>query len=123
MGYWRVLPGVGNLKLRRVTGLGECGVGTLVCVAGATTPAACAAVERVGAGFRRLSGRRWSSRRSGSRTKAGYARVLDGFRAIYHANPRDAHAADAVNAVAEVLAEQGREFDDEKSLQAAIGAV
>jgi len=54
-------------------------------------------------------------------TKIGYGRVLDGYRAIYHGNPRDAHAADAVNAVAEVLAEQGREFEDEKSLRAAVG--
>jgi N-acetylmuramoyl-L-alanine amidase len=58
---------------------------------------------------------------AGTRTRAGYARVLDGFRAIYHANPRDAHAADAINAVAEVLAEQGRELDDAQSLKAAVG--
>jgi N-acetylmuramoyl-L-alanine amidase len=58
---------------------------------------------------------------AGMRTKVGYARVLDGFRAIYHANPRDAHAADAINAVAEVLAEQGRELDDAQSLKAAVG--
>ena len=57
----------------------------------------------------------------GTRTKAGYGRVLDGFRAIYHDNPRDAHAAAAVNAVAEVLAEQGRDFDDAQSLRAAVG--
>src|SRR5580698_8640052 len=58
---------------------------------------------------------------SGSHTKAGYARVMDGFRAIYHDNPRDAHAAAAINAVAEMLAEQGHELDDEKSLRAAVG--
>ena len=58
---------------------------------------------------------------SGSHTKAGYDRVLDGFRAIYHDNPRDAHAAAAVDAVAEVLAEEGRELDDAQSLRAAVG--
>jgi len=57
----------------------------------------------------------------GLRTRAGYGRVLDGFRAIYHDNPRDVHAAAAVNAVAEVLAEQGRDFDDAQSLRAAVG--
>ncbi len=57
----------------------------------------------------------------GSRTRAGYNRVLDQFRAIYHDNPRDAHAAEAVYSVAELLAEEGRELDDEKSLRAAIG--
>jgi N-acetylmuramoyl-L-alanine amidase len=57
----------------------------------------------------------------GLRTRARYGRVLDGFRAIYHDSPRDAHAAAAVNAVAEVLAEQGRDFDDDKALRAAVG--
>ncbi len=57
----------------------------------------------------------------GTRTKAAYARVLDEYRAIYHDNPADVHAADAVNAVAEVLGEEGREFDDAKSLRAAVG--
>jgi len=57
----------------------------------------------------------------GTRTKAAYARVLDAFRAIYHDNPRDPHAAEAVYSVAELLAEQGRELDDEKSLRAAVG--
>jgi N-acetylmuramoyl-L-alanine amidase len=58
---------------------------------------------------------------AGTRTRAGYARVLDGFRAIYHGDPADVHAPDAVNAVAELLAEQGREFEDQKSLLAALG--
>ena len=57
----------------------------------------------------------------GTRTKAGYARVLDGYRTIYHDNPGDSHAAEAVFAVAEVLAEEGREFEDQKSLKAAVG--
>ena len=58
---------------------------------------------------------------AGTRTRAAYTRVLDSFRAIYHDNPRDAHAAEAVYSVAELLAEQGRELDDEKSLRAAVG--
>ena len=57
----------------------------------------------------------------GARTKAGYGRVLDGFRAIYHENPADSHAAEAVFAVAEVLAEEGREFGDAKALKSAVG--
>jgi N-acetylmuramoyl-L-alanine amidase len=56
-----------------------------------------------------------------ARTRAGYTRVLDRFRAIYHDNPRDPHAAEAINTVAELLAEQGRSLDDARSLQAAIG--
>ncbi len=57
----------------------------------------------------------------GTHTKPEYAHVMDGFRAIYHGNPRDAHAARAAEQVAELLAEQGREFNDRKSLHDAAG--
>src|ERR1039458_3029040 len=56
-----------------------------------------------------------------TRTRADYTRAMDAYRAIYHANPADVHAAAAVNAVAELLAEQGRALQDEKSLRAAVG--
>ena len=46
---------------------------------------------------------------------------MDTFRAIYHDDPGDAHAAAAVDQVAELLAEQGRELKDEKSLKDAAG--
>ena len=46
---------------------------------------------------------------------------MDAYRAIYHADPADVHAPAAVNAVAELLAEQGRVLHDEKSLRAAVG--
>ena len=58
---------------------------------------------------------------AGTHTTAEYTRVLDEFRAIYHGNPADMHAAVAVEAVAELLAEQGREFGDQGSLKAAVG--
>src|SRR5579859_2001022 len=48
----------------------------------------------------------------GDRTRADYTRAMDGYRAIYHDNPADVHAAAAVNAVAELLAEQGRTFHE-----------
>jgi N-acetylmuramoyl-L-alanine amidase len=57
----------------------------------------------------------------GSRTRADYTRAMDGFRAVYHAAPGDDHAPDSVNAVAELLAEQGRRFHDTKSLKDAVG--
>jgi N-acetylmuramoyl-L-alanine amidase len=56
-----------------------------------------------------------------TRTRADYTRAMDSYRAIYHAGPADVHAAAAVNAVAELLAEQGRVLHDEKSLRAAVG--
>jgi N-acetylmuramoyl-L-alanine amidase len=57
----------------------------------------------------------------GDRTHGEYARAMDAYRAIYHSNPADLHAPAAVNAVAELLAEQGRIFHEAKSLEAAIG--
>jgi N-acetylmuramoyl-L-alanine amidase len=57
----------------------------------------------------------------GTRTRAQYTEALDAFRAIYHANPADLHAPDAVNAVAELLVEQGHSLRDAKSLRAAVG--
>ena len=56
-----------------------------------------------------------------TRTRADYTQAMDAYRAIYHANPADVHAAAAVNAVAELLAEQGHTLHDEKSLHAAVG--
>ena len=58
---------------------------------------------------------------AGTHTKASFGKVLDEFRAIYHDAPRDAHAADAVYAVAGLLAEQGRELGDPASLKSAVG--
>jgi N-acetylmuramoyl-L-alanine amidase len=57
----------------------------------------------------------------GARTRADYARAMDGFRAIYHGAPGDVHAPDSVDAVAELLAEQGRSLHDAKSLKDAVG--
>jgi N-acetylmuramoyl-L-alanine amidase len=57
----------------------------------------------------------------GTRTRADYTRAMDGFRVVYHESPRDVHAPDSVNAVAELLAEQGRGMHDAKSLKAAVG--
>src|SRR5438874_2492900 len=58
---------------------------------------------------------------AGARARADYTRAMDGFRAVYHEAPGDVHAPDSVNAVAELLAEQGRELHDERSLKAAVG--
>ncbi|HZY73217.1 MAG TPA: hypothetical protein VFE22_08945, partial [Edaphobacter sp.] len=58
---------------------------------------------------------------AGSRTRADYTTAMNGFRAIYHQNPADTYAPPAINAVAELLAEQGRGLHDTKSLKDAIG--
>jgi N-acetylmuramoyl-L-alanine amidase len=57
----------------------------------------------------------------GSHTRADFTRVMESYRAVYHGDPRDEHAADAVYAVAELLADEGRELGDAPSLRNAVG--
>jgi len=56
-----------------------------------------------------------------TRTRADYTAAMDRFRAVYHASPRDVHAAASVYAVAELLAEEGRTTHDAKILKASVG--
>jgi N-acetylmuramoyl-L-alanine amidase len=58
---------------------------------------------------------------AGARTRAEYTQAMDGFRAIYHETPGDTYAPAAVNAVAELLTEQGRGSHETKWLNDAVG--
>src|SRR3954453_3370826 len=55
------------------------------------------------------------------RSKREYQRVMDAYRRVYYMSPASSKADSSVVAVAELLAEMGRAFEDEKSLRAAIG--
>ncbi|MFT4112671.1 N-acetylmuramoyl-L-alanine amidase [Silvibacterium sp.] len=55
------------------------------------------------------------------RTRREYDRVMDAYRAVYHGDPRSARADASVSAVADLLAEEGRIFQDDKALHDAIG--
>jgi N-acetylmuramoyl-L-alanine amidase len=55
-----------------------------------------------------------------SRTRADFLRAIAAYRAIYFANPADIHAPVSVSAVADLLAEQGRDLHDAKSSRAAV---
>ena len=55
------------------------------------------------------------------RTRRGYERVLDSYRAIYHGDPASPDAAASISIVADLLAEEGRIFQDQKILHDAIG--
>jgi len=54
------------------------------------------------------------------RTRLQYEHVLDAYRAIYHADPGSSKADASIAAVADLLAEEGRIFQDEKALHDAI---
>ena len=55
-----------------------------------------------------------------SRTGAQYDSVLNAFRAVYHADRASPQAASSVEAVAELLAEEGRDFHNPDLLRAAV---
>ena len=55
------------------------------------------------------------------RTRLQYERVLEAYRAIYHSDPSSPKADASVAAVADLLAEEGRVFQDNKALHDAIG--
>jgi N-acetylmuramoyl-L-alanine amidase len=55
------------------------------------------------------------------RNKRDYLRVMDAYRRVYYMAPTSSRADASVLAVAELLVQVGRSFEDEKSLRAAIG--
>jgi N-acetylmuramoyl-L-alanine amidase len=60
------------------------------------------------------------ARSQSARTRQDYNRVLNAFRAIYHADPAASKADASVLAVAGLLAEEGRVFSDESLLRVAV---
>ena len=61
------------------------------------------------------------ARPESARTRGEYERVLNAYRAVYHGNPADPKAAESVNMVAGLLAEEGHIFHQDKTLLSAIG--
>jgi N-acetylmuramoyl-L-alanine amidase len=109
------------------------GVWCAVCAAGLSCVGVAAASPRarVSAGQRRaVELTPWEKASQGrdsleaianeKRTREDYTRAMNRFRDIYHKDPGDKYAAAAVNAVAELLTEQGRDLKDRKSLEDAV---
>ena len=61
-----------------------------------------------------------NGRPAAERSRRDYGKVLDAYRKVYYTSPGSSKADSSVLAVAELLAEEGRNFDDPKLLQSAI---
>ncbi len=58
---------------------------------------------------------------SAQQTRREYQRVIAAYRRVYYGSPASSKADPSVVAVAELLSEMGRHFNDDKILRAAIG--
>ncbi|MEP6644279.1 MAG: N-acetylmuramoyl-L-alanine amidase [Acidobacteriaceae bacterium] len=61
-----------------------------------------------------------NERAAGDRTRHRYQQVIDAYRRVYYGSPASSKADSSVVAVAELLLEMGRQYDDEKLLHSAI---
>jgi N-acetylmuramoyl-L-alanine amidase len=62
-----------------------------------------------------------NGRPDAERTRREYQRVINAYRQVYYGAPTSAKADPSVVAVAELLVELGRRFEDDKALRSAIG--
>ncbi len=62
-----------------------------------------------------------NGRPASDRTRREYLRVINAYRRVYYGSPTSAKADPSVVAVAELLVEEGRQFEDDKILRSAIG--
>ena len=62
-----------------------------------------------------------NGRPEAERTRREYQRVINAYRQVYYGAPTSAKADPSVVAVAELMVEVGRRFEDDKTLRSAIG--
>jgi len=62
-----------------------------------------------------------NGRPAADRSRREYQRVIEAYRRVYYGSPAASKADPSVVAVAELLVEMGRQFDDPKVLRSAIG--
>ena len=130
---WRFTAHAGVGKLKLVEAMSGLQGMVRKALAGCWRCARCAAMVGFGVGSwasqPKVLGDSWQAANAArgrfeaknSHGRIDYALVMTEFRAIYHTNPKDSHAAAAVEQVAELLAEEGRELHDPKALRDAAG--
>ena len=62
-----------------------------------------------------------NGRPAADRSRREYRHVIDAYRSVYYGSPAASKADPSVVAVAELLVEMGRQFDDSKVLRSAVG--
>src|SRR5512133_346078 len=62
-----------------------------------------------------------NGRPAADRSRRDYQKVIDAYRKVYYTAPNSIRAEPAIVALAEVLADEGRTFKDDRLLRAAIG--
>ncbi|MBI2678959.1 MAG: N-acetylmuramoyl-L-alanine amidase [Candidatus Koribacter versatilis] len=62
-----------------------------------------------------------NGRQAGERSRKDYQKVIEAYRSVYYVAPTSQKADESVVAVAELLADLGRVFGDDKAFQSAIG--
>jgi len=62
-----------------------------------------------------------NGRSAGERSRKDYTKVIDAYRKVYYLAPTSAKADESVVAVAELLADMGRVFGEDKDFQSAVG--
>jgi N-acetylmuramoyl-L-alanine amidase len=62
-----------------------------------------------------------NGRPAAERSRKDYQKVIEAYRSVYYVAPTSAKADESVVAVAELLADMGRVFGDDKAFQSAIG--
>lgn len=96
----------------------------MLLVASLAVPATAAGkAQAAQAQFARAEKRRdtLNGRSSANRKRHDYQRVIDAYRRVYYLDPGSSKAPESVVAVAGLLADMGRQFDDIKMLRAAVG--
>jgi N-acetylmuramoyl-L-alanine amidase len=93
---------------------------TIAPLASATSPARKKEIARTAYDQAERMREALNGRPEKERTRPSYQKVIDAYKKVYYTSPASMKADASIVAVAELLAEEGRKFDDDKLLKEAI---